>query len=479
MKFFTNLVQAWRGWQKRVATVGDLPTDGVLGEVRLVLADKTLYFWNGTAWEATAGGGGGSSNSFTTIQTDAGTSPVATSPNDTLTLTSSDSSVKITGDSSVDEIDIQADPDFIKSTAVVDSVSGSATDIAPSQNSVATALSSKADKSTTISSGSGLSGGGDLSTNRTLSVDIIGLTEDTTPDKANDFVMTYDASALGLKKVKLEKIGGSASLNGLFGSGVDGDVVISSNTSLTEDMYYNNLTVNATYKLDTNGYKVFVKNTTTSDGVISHNGNNANPATNGGGAGRTSGTIGVSYAGGAGGISGAGAAGANATNSLGGAGGAGGTGASGAGGAGGTVATPIAGNGGPKVWNNPFQASTGRVLNATQANFASGGGGGGSDGTTGAGAGGGGGCVILFSKKLAGTGSIEAKGGNGKNASGGNKGGGGGGGGGVVVIFSQTNITDTSLTVSVAGGIAGTGTGTGTDGTAGGAGTFINLTGAD
>ena len=41
------------------------------------------------------------------------------------------------------------------------------------------------------------------------------------------------------------------------------DVTISSNTSLTRDMYYNNLTINSSCDLDTNGYKVFVKGTLT------------------------------------------------------------------------------------------------------------------------------------------------------------------------------------------------------------------------
>lgn len=44
-------------------------------------------------------------NSFTTIQPDHGTSPVASSPTDTLTLTSSDGSVSITGNSTTDTID--------------------------------------------------------------------------------------------------------------------------------------------------------------------------------------------------------------------------------------------------------------------------------------------------------------------------------------------------------------------------------------
>lgn len=51
-----------------------------------------------------AGGSGG--DSFTTIQTDAGTSPVATSATDTLTLTSSDGSNTITGNSTTDTVTI-------------------------------------------------------------------------------------------------------------------------------------------------------------------------------------------------------------------------------------------------------------------------------------------------------------------------------------------------------------------------------------
>lgn len=53
-----------------------------------------------------AGGGSGATNSFTTIQPDAGTAPVADSATDTLTFTSSDGSVTITGDSTTDTIDL-------------------------------------------------------------------------------------------------------------------------------------------------------------------------------------------------------------------------------------------------------------------------------------------------------------------------------------------------------------------------------------
>lgn len=56
--------------------------------------------------------------------------------------------------------------------------------------------------------------------------------------------------------------------NKIFGSGADGTVIISSDTILTQDMYYNNLTVNSTKYLMTNGFRVFVKGTLTNNGTI-------------------------------------------------------------------------------------------------------------------------------------------------------------------------------------------------------------------
>jgi hypothetical protein len=52
------------------------------------------------------------SNSFATIQTPFGTFPVADSPIDFLTLTSSDSSIVITGDAFTDTVDITANLDI-------------------------------------------------------------------------------------------------------------------------------------------------------------------------------------------------------------------------------------------------------------------------------------------------------------------------------------------------------------------------------
>lgn len=62
-----------------------------------------------------------------------------------------------------------------------------------------------------------------------------------------------------------------------FGDGSDWDVTISSNTTLTRDMYYNNLTVNTAITLDPAWYAIYVKWTLTLTGTakIIRNGNNA------------------------------------------------------------------------------------------------------------------------------------------------------------------------------------------------------------
>jgi tetraspanin-3/YLP motif-containing protein 1 len=54
----------------------------------------------------------------------------------------------------------------------------------------------------------------------------------------------------------------------IFGLGSDGNVTIAANTSLSRDMYYNTLTVNANTILFTNGFKVFVKENLINNGTI-------------------------------------------------------------------------------------------------------------------------------------------------------------------------------------------------------------------
>ena len=47
----------------------------------------------------------------------------------------------------------------------------------------------------------------------------------------------------------------------VYGPGSDGDVTVISNITLSRDMYYNNLTLLSNTQIDTNGYRIFVKNT--------------------------------------------------------------------------------------------------------------------------------------------------------------------------------------------------------------------------
>ena len=57
--------------------------------------------------------------------------------------------------------------------------------------------------------------------------------------------------------VLLDRLGGDE----IYGFGQDGDVTLTSNTTLSRDMYYNDLTINSGVTLDTNGYRVFVRGT--------------------------------------------------------------------------------------------------------------------------------------------------------------------------------------------------------------------------
>lgn len=85
----------------------------------------------------------------------------------------------------------------------------------------------------------------------------------------------------------------------LHGDGSDGNVVISSNTTLTRDMYYNNLTINSGNTLYTNGFRIFVKNILVNKGTIDCSGSNASGQS--AGAGAPSGTLAGGVSGGAGG----------------------------------------------------------------------------------------------------------------------------------------------------------------------------------
>lgn len=86
-------------WKSPVEAIGDLPASGnALGDARVVTDNDAIYVWDGSAWQSASGGG----SSFTTIQTDSGTSPAASGSSDTLTLTSD--LVEVAGNSSTDTV---------------------------------------------------------------------------------------------------------------------------------------------------------------------------------------------------------------------------------------------------------------------------------------------------------------------------------------------------------------------------------------
>src|SRR5439155_17625252 len=106
---------------------------------------------------------------------------------------------------------------------------------------------------------------------------------------------------------------------GLFGDGSDGDVTIKTSTTLKQDMYYHNLTIESGQTLNPGGFRVFVSGTLTLNrgARISRDGNDYGVDW---GAALSAGTLGGSGAGGSIATSYEGSGGAVA-NSLGGSGG--------------------------------------------------------------------------------------------------------------------------------------------------------------
>lgn len=338
--------------------------------------------------------------------------------------------------------------------------------------------------------------------------------------------LTWDATTL--------KVNGSSITNyDIFGSGVDGDVTLGSNTTIARDTYYNNLTMPSTYTLNANGYRVFVKGTLTRSGTgkIYNNGGD-------GGAG-TAGTVAAAGTGGAAGTAApgntvpAGLAGQIGANGVfvanPGAQTPGNTGTNGTantetisssngvgGGAGGRGNNSGSNNGGSATSGGTVTQSTYLPRSALTANFhytknttvtvtpptaGSGSGSTGGVGTNcaggsggGGGSGGSGGILYVAARSIVDTGSgvlFEAKGGaggaagagyaGGLNGIGGSGGGGGGNGGILVLVYSSSSGSWTS---SVAGGAAGAkslkagssaSNTDGSDGTVGATGEYIPL----
>jgi len=262
----------------------------------------------------------------------------------------------------------------------------------------------------------------------------------------------------------------------VFGDGSDGDITITTNTTLTRDMFYNNLTINIGVVLNPGGYRIFVKGTLTNNGTIARNGNGGGDGSNG--SGSTGGSPGVAAAAlppgslggsGAGGPGATGASGAQngAAGSAGGASNPGIGGSSGSGGAGGNSNARTSGDGGnagnsmaPTADKGGFKSLPFAIVlkeietTVVKINGGAGGGGGGaggghSSGSSGGGGGGGsgGGIVLIVARIINNSnGLIAANGGNGGDAgssasisdyhTGGSGGGSGGGGGALVLIYN-------------------------------------------
>ena len=241
---------------------------------------------------------------------------------------------------------------------------------------------------------------------------------------------------------------------GFFGDGSDGDVNIFGTAILTRDMFYRNLIVPSGSNLLPSGYRLYVYDTLTLNGVISDSGsvggNGGNTTTGTAGfAGiassvRAAGYLPASVAGAnggqGGGTGGAGFAGADGNSVLNAIGTNGIVGAQGGfggglGGAGGIVTVLPSTSGGIRNFVNvnmhrAFGSSTFVSFTGNAGNGGSGGGkGSGSFGGGGGGASGNnGGYLDIFARTIQGSGSISVLGG--KGGDGGSSIGGGGGGGG-------------------------------------------------
>jgi len=256
-------------------------------------------------------------------------------------------------------------------------------------------------------------------------------------------------------------------LLGLYGDGADGDATLGS-TTLTRDMYYNSLTVNAGATIATGGFRIFSKQFVRFGAgcVLDNSGyrgdvvDGLSPTGGGMGAPQTTylTTVGMVRGGGDGGGD---TADGESISGLGGWGGGGAFSLMAPGGAGGhtTVATSA---GGVRYQHNPFMGVTmsGPAITLKWGGGAGGGGGGGGGGVeayTGGNGGGGGGVIIIACPAIVGPGTIRVKGGDGTDGSDVMLAGGGGGGGGGAIIIVTENEVDAQVTYDVSGGTGASG----------------------
>ena len=369
----------------------------------------------------------------------------------------------------------------------------------------------------TLTASTGLTGGGDLSANRTFAIATNGVTNallaqsatltlvgNNTGGTANrlDLTVSQVLAMLGIRV-------------GQFGDGSDGTVTMDGTTAVAgatlsnpgasgiytvnRSVFYDNLTINSNITLKPDGWPIYVKTLLTNNGDINANGGNASGGSNGALAisgsrllpvnvsvGTASTTapqmFDVTAAPGGASVGGAGTAGPSGTG--------GGIGHGGGGGAGGNnnpfTAQGAAGTASPTITLATAVGGDARVaaiafrgINNVGSAFtpgtAGGPGGAGGAGTTAGGAGSAGGWVAIAALATAGSGTWRAIGGTGGIGSTGGAGigGAGGGGGGAGGFFVLLTGGGTPPTISVAGGAGGNG-GAGGSGPSGNGGTGGN-----
>jgi hypothetical protein len=256
-----------------IAGQDDVVADSTSDTLTLVAGSNITLTTNKTTDTITiAATGGSSSDSFKTIVVSGQSDVVADSSTDTLTLIAG-SNITITTDASTDAITINSTGGGSSDNFKTISVSGQDDVVADSNTDILTLvagsnISITTNKTTdsitfeatglvptsrTISTSTGLSGGGDLTSNRTIALDINALTNDASPDGTADYVLTYDASASGHKKVLLNNLPGGSSTNSFTTIAVSGqsDVVADSSTDTLTLVAGSNITITTNAGTDT------------------------------------------------------------------------------------------------------------------------------------------------------------------------------------------------------------------------------------
>lgn len=285
---------------------------------------------------------------------------------------------------------------------------------------------------------------------------------------------------------------GSSVLDLIYGNGAHGALAAGFGiVNLSEDKYYQNLTIDTGDTINENNYRIYVRGRLTLRGTGTIAVGLGNPATvNVGGEALPPKSLGGGMFGGAGGVSHNGSTGEADPISgfYGGIGGNGGNGGLGSGGNGGIGSISPSFGGMPVFTARPivplFTAMTGQlcgggIIAAIRGGMGGGGGAAGS-GSIGAGGGAGGGVIFICANEIVfeDTASCQAIGGAGANAPSGTSAGGGGGGGGGSILLMCGHLTlasSISTHFKTTGGAGGNGAGgSGAPGTGGSGGcTFV------